>query len=176
MATALSDGPGPLVSRLALFRFMNTSVNTSRRAFVAAALTAVPGITLAAAPRSATREAIERLNRRFEEAHLRGDAAMMARQYTADGQALWGPKGRVTGRTEIERLWKADIGEGGRKALLETYEVEETGRWAYETGRFRVWDAANTLINDSTYLEIWKKVGRDWLIHRDIGSENRVKH
>jgi len=31
------------------------------------------------------------------------------------------------------------------------------------------------LFNDSSYLIIWRKVGREWLIHRDIGSENRVK-
>lgn len=148
---------------------------SSRRGFVTAALGAAPVACLAARTKSGAREAIARLNRHFEAAHVQGDAAALARQYTTDGQALWGPDRPVVGRPAIERLWKLDIGSGGRTASLETYEVQELGKWAYETGRFLVHDAAKVLINDSNYLIVWRQVGQEWLIHRDIGSENRVR-
>ena len=49
------------------------------------------------------------------------------------------------------------------------------GDWAYEVGQFTVHNESKALINDSVYMEIWKRVGHEWLIHRDMGGENHVK-
>lgn len=154
---------------------MKSSRRSSRRAFVATTLAALPAFSAAAAKKSAAAASIAVKNSQFEAAHVKGDAVTLARQYTLDGQALWGPEGIVTGREAIEKLWKSEIGSGGRSAQLQTLEVQEAGNWAYEVGRFIVHDASTVLINDSNYIVIWKKTGGEWLIHRDIGSENRVK-
>ena len=118
------------------------------------------------------REAIESLNRKFEEAHLRGDAKAISMQYTRDAQALWENQGIVQGREAIEKLWKEDIGNGGRKAKVQTLEVEEHGKWAYEVGTFLVTGPDGKLVYDGKYLIIWKKEHGRWWIYRDMGNTN----
>jgi ketosteroid isomerase-like protein len=118
------------------------------------------------------REAIEALNRKFEEAHFRGDAKAIAQQYTEDAQALWENQGIVQGREAIEKLWKEDIGNGGRKAQVQTIEVEEHGKWAYEVGKFLVTGPDGKVVYDGKYLIIWKKEHGRWWIYRDMGNTN----
>ena len=118
------------------------------------------------------REAIETLNKKFEEAHLRGDAKTIAQQYSPDAQALWENQGIVQGRDAIEKLWKEDIGNGGRKAKVQTLEVEEHGKWAYEVGKFLVTGPDGKLVYDGKYLIIWKKEHGRWWIYRDMGNTN----
>ena len=121
---------------------------------------------------SGAREAIEALNRKFEEAHFRGDAKAISMQYTEDAQALWENQGIVQGREAIEKLWKEDIGNGGRKARVQTLEVEEHGKWAYEVGTFLVTGPDGKLVYDGKYLIIWKKEHGRWWIYRDMGNTN----
>jgi ketosteroid isomerase-like protein len=118
------------------------------------------------------REAIEALNRKFEEAHLKGDAKAIAMQYTADAQALWENQGIVQGRDAIEKLWKDDIGNGGRTAKVQTLEVEQHGKWAYEVGKFLVTGPDGKMVYDGKYLIIWKKEHGRWWIYRDMGNTN----
>ena len=118
------------------------------------------------------REAITAANRKFEEAHLKGDAAAIAAQYTEDGQLLWEDREIIQGRAAIEAEWRKDMGGPGRKATLTTLEIEEHGEWAFETSKFLVTAADGSTVYDGKYICIWKRVNGEWKIHRDIGNKN----
>ena len=118
------------------------------------------------------REAITAANRKFEEAHLKGDAAAIAAQYTEDGQLLWEDRDIIKGRAAIEAEWRKDMGGAGRKATLTVLEIEQHGDWAFETSKFLVTAPSGSTVYDGKYICIWKRVDGEWKIHRDIGNKN----
>lgn len=118
------------------------------------------------------RQAIALANKKFEEAHLRGDAATIASQYTEDGQLLWEDREIISGRRAIEAEWRKDMGGPGRKATVRSAEVEEHGDWAFESGKFVVATPEGKTIYDGKYICIWKRVNGEWKIYRDMGNKN----
>jgi ketosteroid isomerase-like protein len=117
------------------------------------------------------REAIARANKKFEAAHLRGDAAAIAAQYTEDGQLLWEDREIIQGREAIEAEWRKDMGGPGRKATVTSLEVEQHGDWAFERGKFVVTSPDGKTIYNGKYICIWKRVNGEWKIHRDMGTK-----
>ena len=73
-------------------------------------------LTLQTRAAESAKEAIERLNKIFAEAHIKGDAKTIASQYSKDAQCLWEDEPIFSGRENIEAAWKKLIGDGGRKA------------------------------------------------------------
>ena len=118
------------------------------------------------------REAIAAANAAFEAAHLRGDAAALASQYTEGAQLLWEDRPIISGRKNIEAEWAKDMGGPGRKAKLTTLEVEQSGDLAYETGKFLVTAPDGKIVYDGKYICIWKRENGRWKIHRDMGNRN----
>lgn len=118
------------------------------------------------------REAILAGNHAFEVAHLKGDAKAIAAQYTEDGQLLWEDREIIQGKQAIEAEWRKDMGGPGRKAKITNLEIEEHGDWAFETSRFLVTAPDGKIVYDGKYICIWKKIGGEWKIHRDIGNKN----
>ena len=121
---------------------------------------------------ASAREAITLANKKFEEAHLRGDAAAIAAQYTEDGQLLWEDREIIKGRQAIEAEWRKDMGGPGRTATVTSLEVEQHGDWAFESGKFVVTAPNGKTIYDGKYICIWKRVNGEWKIHRDMGNKN----
>ena len=124
------------------------------------------------APSQNAREAISAANKEFEAAHLRGDAAALAAQYTEDAQILWEDRPIIAGRKNIEAEWRKDMGGPGREAKLTTLEVEQSGDLAYETGKLVITAPEGEVIYDGKYICIWKRINGTWRIHRDIGNKN----
>ena len=125
-----------------------------------------------AATGQSAREAIAAANKIFEAAHLKGDAAALAEQYTEDAQILWEDRAIISGRKKIEAEWARDMNGPGRKANLTTLEVEQHGDWAYETGKMLITAPDGKVIYDGKYICIWKREKGQWKIHRDIGNKN----
>ena len=128
------------------------------------------GADKAAGP--SAREAIAAANKEFEAAHLRGDAAALAAQYTENAQILWEDREIISGRKAIEAEWRKDMGGPGRKAKLTTLEVEQHGDWAFETGKLLINAPDGKVVYDGKYICIWKRENGQWRIHRDIGNKN----
>ena len=84
------------------------------------------------------RQAILEANKKFEAAHLRGDAKEIAEQYTEDAQLLWEDRPIIAGKKAIEAEWRKDMGGPGRKATITNLEIEQHGNWAFETTKFLV--------------------------------------
>lgn len=122
---------------------------------------------------TSAREAIIAANKQFEAAHLKGDAAAIAAQYTENAQLLWEDREIIQGRAAIEAEWRKDMDGPGRKATLTLLEVEQHGDWAFETSKFLVTAPSGMVIYDGKYICIWKRENGQWKIHRDIGNKNK---
>ena len=115
----------------------------------------------------AVRDAVETGNRAFAAAFLKGDSTAIAALYTADAQVIAPGSPVAKGRPVIAAFWQGSIDSGIRDVKLETAEVESAGDLAYETGTVHL-VAKDGTASSARYLVIWKRVGGQWLLHRDI--------
>jgi len=125
--------------------------------------------TIAADPRSG----IEAANRQFMEAFGRGDAASVARLYTASAQLLPANSDFVAGTTAIQRFWQRAMDMGLKEAVLETLELEAHGETAHEVGRYTLKTAGGQAADAGKYLVIWMQEGGAWKLQRDIWTTSR---
>ncbi len=117
------------------------------------------------------RAGIEATNAQFMEAFSQGDAAGVAACYTEDAQ-LMPPNGEiVSGREAVQANFQEAMNEG-LNVQLETVELESHGDTAYEVGRAITTGEDGQTVDESKYIVIWKKVGDEWKMHRDIFNSN----
>lgn len=114
------------------------------------------------------RAAIEAGNKLFQDAAARGDGAALAALYTADGKLLPANSDFVAGTAAIQKFWQGVLESGIRGATLTTVEVEGHGTVAHEVGQYELRDQAGKVLDKGKYVVIWKKVGAQWKLHRDI--------
>ncbi len=119
------------------------------------------------------RTELEAGNRRFMEAFGRGDAAGVARLYTASAQLLPAHSDFVNGTTAIQRFWQTVMDMGVKEAVLETLEVESHGETAHEVGRYTMTTGGGQVADAGKYLVVWKQEGGAWKLHRDIWTTSR---
>jgi uncharacterized protein (TIGR02246 family) len=114
-----------------------------------------------------SRTDIAAVNRAFQEAARKRDTEGMAALYTADAIVMPPDAPFVKGRENIKQLWGAAIQQMGVKDVqLNTLDLEVVGDTAYEVG-----EATLTLQSGGVtvkYVVVWKKVGGQWRLHRDI--------
>jgi uncharacterized protein (TIGR02246 family) len=117
------------------------------------------------------RAGIAAVNQRFMEAVEKKDAAGLAALYTEDGRVL--PQGGppVEGRAAIEQFFGGLLAAMG-PVKIESVEVEGHGDTAYEQEALTFLDAAGAKVGEGKAVVIWKKVGEEWRLHRDIFNDN----
>ena len=113
------------------------------------------------------RGAIDGGNRAFVTAFLAGDSAAISGLYTEDAQVIAPGSPVATGRPAIAAFWQGSIESGVADVALETAAVESAGDLAYETGTVRL-VAKDGAVTEARYVVVWKRVGEQWLLHRDI--------
>ena len=114
------------------------------------------------------RAAIEAGNKRFQDAAAKGDGASVAALYTSDAQLLPANSDFVKGTAAIQKFWQGVLDSGIKGATLKTVEVEGHGTLAHEVGQYELRDQAGKTLDKGKYVVIWKKVGAQWKLHRDI--------
>ena len=92
----------------------------------------------------------------------------MAALYTEDGQVLPPNADVVTGREGIQAFWQALMDMGIQEALVETVEVEGHGETVIEVSRYTLQGEGGAVLDRGKYIVIWKQVGGEWKLHRDI--------
>ncbi len=117
------------------------------------------------------RAGIEATNAQFMEAFSQGDAAGVAACYTEDAQLL-PPNSEIVSGLEAVQAWFQEAMDAGLKVRLETVEVEGHGDTAHEVGRATLTGEDGQTIDEAKYIVIWKKVGDEWKLHRDIFNSN----
>ena len=118
---------------------------------------------------SSAHAAIIAAYRGFENAFFKGDVGVIEKIYTEDAQWIVPQAPVIKGKLAIRDAWKQVVGEGGVRVRIETFEVQEVGEWAFETGRFVASTPDDKVVNAGKYLVVWKRtMNNEWKIHRDI--------
>jgi len=114
------------------------------------------------------RAAIEAADQTFVDNFNRGDAAGVAALYTEDGTFMPPNGGFVSGREAIQATFQSLMDMGIKALELETLEVEALGDTAYEVGTYALLSAGGDVLDRGKFLVIWKQVGGQWQLHRDM--------
>jgi uncharacterized protein (TIGR02246 family) len=117
------------------------------------------------------RAGIEAVNATFMKLVAEKNAAGLAALYTDTARVLPPNGAPVEGRAAIEQFF-AGIVQGIAKVQLDTVEVEGHGDTAHEVEALAFFDANGTKIDEGKAIVIWKKVGEEWKLHRDMFSSN----
>ena len=135
-------------------------------------LVAVLGARSGALATDDVRAAVEAGNRAFTVAFLRGDSQAVARLYTEDAEVIAPGAPVARGQTAIAGAWQKAIDSGVKDVALTTESVESAGDLAAETGRVRL-VARDGTATEARYVVVWKRVGGEWKLHRDIWNAEK---
>lgn len=113
-------------------------------------------------------EEIAAANDQFMHYFAEKDAAAMSTLYTSDAQLLPPNSDFVSGKPAIQSFWQALFDMGVSRATLEIVEVEQCDKTAVEISRFTMFGPDNQVLDEGKYIVIWKQVGHQWKLHRDI--------
>ena len=116
------------------------------------------------------RAAIEASNKRQVEAVAKKDAAMIAATYTPDALYFLPNAEPMKGRQAIQKHWQSLLDSGVSSLTLKTIEVESAGDLADEVGTYEVKNKQAEVVERGNYCVVWKRVGGQWLLHRDIST------
>lgn len=106
------------------------------------------------------------------ERYQKSDAAGVAALYTEDAELLPPDAEIVNGRAAIEEFVRQNNPPGGPAVEFATVETQVFGDHAYRQGSFRMKDPEGKVVGTGKSIELWRKLGDEWLIHREIWSWN----
>ena len=125
------------------------------------------GVGVAPAVAEDVRAAIEAANAQLVSALSRGDAAGIAAMYSANAQLFPANSDIVSGQA-IQQFWQGAVDAGIKNLTLTTLEAEAQGNIAYEVGTYTLPGEEGKMIDVGKYVVVWKRVGGQWKLHRDI--------
>ncbi|MEX0735249.1 MAG: DUF4440 domain-containing protein [Steroidobacteraceae bacterium] len=102
------------------------------------------------------------------ERYRANDAAGVAALYTEDAQLMPPDAVIVNGRAAIQEFIARTNPEGGAPIEIATVETLMFGDHAYRQGSYRLGGTGGGLPATGKFIELWKKVGGQWLLHREI--------
>jgi ketosteroid isomerase-like protein len=138
------------------------------RFFVCAVAIAVAFTSTASAQKSDVKGEIDKANAAFAAAFAKGDAAAIAKMYSADARVFAPNADVIQGAEGIQKLWKGAMDMGVKSVKLQATEVETHGAVVHEVGSYSMHAADGKQIDRGKYLVIWKREGNAWKLHRDI--------
>jgi uncharacterized protein (TIGR02246 family) len=109
------------------------------------------------------RAEVDEANRRFMEAFERGDAASGAALYAEDAVVLPPDGPMISGRGEIEELWRGLMAAGARSVNLVTLRLAGSADVLHEVGRATITiQPEGGEVNTQTvkYVVVWERTGR----------------
>jgi ketosteroid isomerase-like protein len=119
-------------------------------------------------------EAIDAVTQRFLRLFALNDVAAIAGCYTEDAQLLVANMNVIRGRAAIGSVFKFTAG-AGHTLEFQQHELEVHGATAIALGRYIRRRGDGSLFDDGKYVVVWKRVGADWKIHRDMFSTSLPK-
>lgn len=154
---------------------MNDSRRTGIAGLMSIAFYLALGIGCAPAPppdnSAEARAGIEAVNATFVKLVEAKNAAGLAGLYTDTARILPPNGAPIEGHAAIEQFF-AGMVQGIARVQLDTVEVEGHGDTAHEVEALTFFDADGAKIDEGKAIVIWKKVGNEWKLHRDIFSSN----
>jgi ketosteroid isomerase-like protein len=118
---------------------------------------------------------ISETGRRFLRLFAQNDVAGIAACYTEDAQMLAANMKPIHGRAAIGAMFKFTGGQG-HTLEFQTHELDVHGATAVEIGEYiRRGGDGSTVVDRGKYIVIWKRVGNEWKIHRDMFNTNQPR-
>jgi ketosteroid isomerase-like protein len=105
--------------------------------------------------------------RRFVSLFALSDAAKIASCYTDDAEILSANMSPVRGRAQIESVFKF-TNRPGHTIEFQSAELDLQGATAIEIGAYVRRQRDGSTFSRGRYIIIWKRVGDEWKIHRDM--------
>lgn len=110
--------------------------------------------------------------KRFLHLFALSDPASIAACYTQDARMFAANMSPVCGRAAIESVFKFTSGPG-HSLEFQTEELDIQGTTAIEIGAFVRRQKDGALVDSGRYMVVWKRVGDEWKIHRDMFTSGR---
>ncbi len=117
---------------------------------------------------------ISAAQRRFLHLFAMNEPAGIAACYTEDAQMLVANMDVILGRSAIESVFKFTAVQG-HTLEFESQELDVNGTTAVEVGRYTRKRSDGSTFDRGKYMVVWKRVGDEWRIHRDMFSTNVPK-
>jgi ketosteroid isomerase-like protein len=105
------------------------------------------------------------------EAFNAGDLDALAAMYTEDTRLL-PPNGEMAQGRDVVRAAFGEMIDAGLKAELETIEAIAAADIGYKLGTFKVLGPDGSVMDRGKFIEVWKQVGGEWKIARDIWNSD----
>lgn len=121
---------------------------------------------------AADRAAIEAATQAWVAAFNARDADRMAALATEDVVLLNPDAAPVSGRKAVRAAWHKAASMAGAKITIANKETVIAGDFAWKIGAVGRRLANGTVANGGQFLEVWKRVGGQWRIHRRMSSAN----
>ena len=68
----------------------------------------------------------------------------------------------------VSEVVRAFFDSGVKGINLESTEIEGMGDTAFEIGKYTILGDGDQALGNGKYIVIWKKVGEEWKLHRDM--------
>ena len=120
------------------------------------------------------RHEIHQATRRFLRLFAANDVGGIAGCYTEDAQMLVSNMNVISGRSAIESVFKFTAGEG-HTLEFQTHDLEVYDATAVAVGRYIRRRGDGSLFDDGKYMVVWKRIGGQWKIHRDMFNTSLPK-
>ncbi|MGQ0636336.1 MAG: YybH family protein [Planctomycetaceae bacterium] len=117
-------------------------------------------------------KAIRKAMADLDAAFNRGDAQGIAALYTEKALLFAPDRPAFEGRSAIAKFNQLVFDMGIKGVASTLSEVEVYNGTAFTSGTFKVWGNDKAAAFDGKFMLLWKKVGGQWLIHRDCGNGN----
>lgn len=118
------------------------------------------------------KSSIEEMNSKFIDVFRSGNADDLASFYTADAQLMVPGAPSMSGIDNIVAYWQGAINAGINNVKLETTDVSGCGNEVIEYGKYTIFAGDNFAVDNGKYIVIWKKVGKEFKIFRDIPNSD----
>lgn len=117
---------------------------------------------------------ISAAQRRFLHLFAMNEPAGIAACYTEDAQMLVANMDVIRGRAAIESVFKFTAVQG-HTLEFQTRELDVNGTTAVEVGGYTRRRGDGSTFDRGKYMVVWKRVGDEWRIHRDMFSTSVPK-
>ncbi len=104
----------------------------------------------------------------WEKLYNSGKFDALAEQYTEDGTRMPYQAPSLNGREAIVAMNRESAKQGARKIDLELLGSESRGKMAWAHGTYHLMAADGSSIQNGKWMNVSKKVGKEWLIVADI--------
>jgi len=122
---------------------------------------------------SPANDAIPTVYEAFSAAIERQDSSALATFYTVDSQVVPSGGDIISGIDAMPGYFDALFELGVKRCSFEILDIDQHGDIAIEIGRVALYAEGDVEIDTLKYLVVWKCESGNWLVHRDILTNDK---